>query len=189
MDRAELIRQIYYQELGRLRPDEAGAKYWAGRNDLNESQLRNAIRGSGLGANAGRSVVEPLLADSQFAAYLRGAQFNESQIQSSLQAAQEAAARRILGQRPMYAEQIKQGGQNINSSYEARQNRTGVRLKDLNDQRNAVERSRLQFETGVNENKAEMERKAAQDIAAIRRQGAEEQLAARDRLTLRSAGM
>lgn len=186
MDRNALIDQIYYQELGQLNADDASRAYWSG-TDLDETGLRWNIRNAaGL---SGTSVNQPLMADSDYAAFMRKMQFDESQIQSSLQAAQEAAARRISGQRGMYDTQRQQGAQSINESYQARQNRTGGRLVDLNSNRAQIDLQQGQFESGVNEGKSEMERKAAGQIAEMRRAQAEQQLATRDRLTLRSAGM
>jgi hypothetical protein len=186
-DRSSLINKIYYQELGRLNPDQEGLDYWNQQSNLSDSQLRQAIREAG--GMSGTSVNEPLMADQDYAAFLRKMQFNESQIQSSLQAAQEAAARRIQGEKATYDTQRKQGAQNINSGYEARQNRSGNRLTDLGENRTQIDRSQLKFETGINESKAKMERDAAAQIAGMRRDQAEQQVAARDRLTLRSAGM
>ena len=186
VDRNELIRRLYYQELGRNDATDEEINYWAGTG-LDENALRSNMRNSaGL---SGESVTAPLLADQSYAAYLRGMQFNESQIQSSLQAAQEAAARKIQGQRPTWDQQRTDGAQNIDSGYERRQNRSGKRLVDLNKQRSAVDNSQLQFETGINEAKGQMERDAAANIASLRRERAEQEIGARDRLTMRSAGM
>lgn len=184
-DRSSLINQIYYQELGRLQADQQGLEYWNSRSDLTDEELRRQIRG-GAGIQ-GESVVAPLMADQSYAAFLRKMQFDESAIQSSLQAAQEAAARRIQGQKATYDFQRQKGAEGIDRSYESRQNRSGRRLTDLAENRTQIDRSQLQFETGVNEQKAAMEREAATQIADMRRTNAEEQLAARDRLTQRSA--
>lgn len=186
-DRSSLINQIYYQELGKLEADQEGLDYWNTKSGLSDADLRAAIRHSA--GMAGKSVNEPLMADSDYAAFMRKMQFNESQIQSSLQAAQEAAARRIQGQAGQYDLQRKQGAQNIDESYGARQNRAGGRLVDLSNQRTAVDLQQRQFESGINEDKARMERDAASQIAGMRRDQAEQQLQTRDKLTLRSAGM
>jgi len=184
-DRTELINRIYYQELGVLEADQSGLEYWLSRSDLDESQLRQAIReGAGL---TGASVQEPLLADQSYAAFMRKMQFDESQIQSSLQAAQEAARRRIEGQAGNYDLQRTQATDGVNSSYEGRQNRSGNRLVDINDARTVVDRNQREFESGIAEANAQMETDAASSIASLRRSRAEEELAARDRLTQRSA--
>ena len=189
-DRNSMIRNIYYQELGRLEPDQAGADYWATRTDLNDDQLRNAIRGAGLGPNAGASVTAPLLADQSYAAFMRRMQFDESQIQSSLQAAQEAAVRRIQGQAGIYDKQREQGAKGVDQGFESRgMYRSGGRLNALNESRMGIDVQQRQFESGVQESKAQMERDAASKISDMRRQRAEEELSARDRLTTRSAGL
>lgn len=185
-DRSSLINQIYYQELGRLQADQQGLEYWNSRSDLSDEELRRQIRG-GAGIE-GASVVQPLLADQSYAAFLRKMQFDESSIQSSLQAAQEAAARRIQGQKATYDTQRDQTKRNVQQGFESRgMFRSGGHLKQQNEGRTAIDRSQLQFETGVNEQKASMERDAATQIADMRRANAEQQLAARDRLTQRSA--
>ena len=190
VDRNSLINQIYYQELGRLSPDEEGLAYWSGRTDLDDAGLRRAIRGSALGASAAESPTAALMADQSYSAFLRKMQFNESQIQSSLQAAQEAAARRIQGQAGMYDKQREQSQRNVDQNFESRgMFRSGGRLKTAAEGRTAIDYQQTQFETGVQEEKARMEREAASSIADLRRQRAEEELGARDRLTQRSAGM
>lgn len=187
-EREEYIRAIYYQELGTVEPDQDGLDYWMGREDLaDEAALRRHMRGAAELDPA--SSLQPLLADEQFAAWLRGAQFNESAIQSSLEATQNALARRIQEQRATFDTQLRDQSRNIDRSYEARGNRSGGLHVDQNNARTSIDRSRLQFESGIADQKASAERQAAQQIGAIRREGAEEQVAARNRLTMQSAGM
>jgi hypothetical protein len=157
-------------------------KYWLGRTDLDDTQLRQAIRTAG--GFKGKSVTEPLLADQGFAKFMRGQQFNESQIQSSLQAAQEAAARRISGQAGVYDQQRTDARRGTNQGYESRgMFRSGGRLGALHRGQTSIDRNQTTFESGIGEAKAQMERDAAQKIAGGRRQRAEEELGARDRLT------
>lgn len=188
VDRSSLINQIYYQELGRIGADQGGLDYWRGRTDLTDEALRQQIRGAGLGPNVGESVVAPLLADNNYSQFLRGMQFNESQIQSNLQAAQEAARRRITGQAGQYDLQRQQGLQNVDESFESRgMYRSGGRLAKAGEVQRAVDLNQRQFEEGIYEGTAQMERDAAQKIADMRRQRAEEELGARVRLTEGSA--
>lgn len=184
-DRSDLINRIYYQELGRLNADPQGLDYWNSRDDLSDDELRRQIRG-GAGLS-GESVTQPLLADQSYSAFLRKMQFDESQIQSSLQAAQEAAQRRITGQAPIYNDQRQQSAEGINSGFEARQNRSGGRLRRLAEGRGRIDRNQQAFEQGIYDQKAKMERDSASQIASLRRSRAEQELGARDRLTQRSA--
>ena len=186
-DRTALVNEIFYQELGRLEADPQGLAYWNSRDDLSDEDLRKQIRGAGLGPGAGPSVKAPLLADQSYAAFMRKMKFDESQIQSSLQAAQEAARRRITGQAGIFDKQQQTGERNINSSFEGRQNRSGGRLSRIGESDAAVGRSRTEFGNQIGEATAQMERDAASSIASLRREDAEQQLGARDRLTQRSA--
>lgn len=184
--REDLIRRLYYQELGRLNVDQQGMDFWTGEGFVeDESVLRNRLRG-GAGLT-GPSVTMPLLADQSYAAFMRKMQFDESQIQSSLQAAQEAAQRRITGQAGVYDQQRKQSEDGVNSSFEARQNRSGGRLVKINEGRTAIDRQQTEFKNNIGEASAQMERDAASSIADLRRERAEQELGARDRLTQRSA--
>ena len=187
VDRTDLIDRIYYQELGRVDADEAGLNYWNSQSQLDDEELRNNIRYSaGL---SGESIVAPLLADSTYASFLRNMELNESQIQSSLAAAQDAAARRIASRRPQYDTQREQGAERVNSSYTSRLNRSGKRLSDLNKNRLAIDTQQLNYEGGVADQRAQLERTAAQDIAALRRNNVSQQQAARERLTRASLGV
>ena len=189
--RRDEINRIYYEKLGRTDPDQEGLDYWMGRDDLSLDQLQRAIVANSpmadkLGVEDGGNVNSDLLADSQYSTFLRNMNFNESQIQSSLSAATEAAARRIQGGKAGYDRQRQQGQEQIDGSYEARQNRSGKRLVDLSRRRADVDRNQLTFETGINESKAKMQRESAQQIAGLRRNNVEQQMGARDRLTQRS---
>jgi hypothetical protein len=184
-DRQALINSIYYQELDRVVPDQAGSEYWMSREDLDDDALRLAIRNAG--GKRGESVTAPLLADNQFSAWMRGQQMNESTIQSNLQAAQEAANRRIHGQAGIYDRQRKQSERSTNQGYESRgMYRSGGRLNKVHDNRLGIDLQQRQFEDGINESKAQMERDAGSKVGDIRRQRAEQELGARDRLTQRS---
>lgn len=186
VDREELIKRLYYQELGRLNPDQAGLEFWTGEGWLDdEAALRTRLRaGAGL---EGESVVAPLLADKTYSAFLRNMQFNESQIQSSLQAAQEAAQRRIKAQAPLYDQQRRQSALSTNRNFEARgMYRSGGRLDKLAKDDKSLDYTQRKFESGINDASAEAERQAIADIAKLRRDRAEQELAARDRLTERS---
>ncbi len=188
VDREAAIRRLYRDQLGVVNPDQAGLDFWMnqGWRD-NEAELIRQMRGgAGLNPDPPESVNQALLADKNYAAFLRGMQFDESQIQSSLQAAQEAAQRRITAQRDAYDLQRTQGEEGIQRSYEARQNRSGRRLLDIARNRSQIDRQQTQFETGIGDQTAQLERQAAADIASLRRQRAEQELGARDRLTQRS---
>lgn len=131
-----------------------------------------------------------LLADSQFSRFLRRMQFDESSIQSSLQAAQEAARRRINSQAGQFDIQREQSSSNIDDDFESRGLfRSGGRLAKLAESGNLISTSQRQFEDSTRGGIAEMERQAAGQIGDLRRQRAEEELDARDRLTIRSAGI
>lgn len=183
-DRSTLINRLYYQELGEINPDQAGLDYWNGRTDLDEAGLRAQIRGARLGPAAGPSVVAPLMADQDYGAFLRKMQFDESSIQSSLQAAQEAARRRIAGQAGQYDTQRIQAERGVNNSFESRgMSRSGGRLKQQSETRTAIDLGQRQFEDQVYEGSAAAEREAATRIADMRRERAEQELNARTRLT------
>lgn len=186
-DRNELVRRLYYQELGRIKPDIEGWQYWA-NSGLDENTMRTRMReAAGL---SGKNPAEDLLADQQYNTFLRKMQFDESEIQSGLVAAKEAARRRIDAQSGLYDQQRMQGARGVDDSFEARgMYRSGGRLKSLNENRMGIDRQQAQFESGIHSQSAEAERQAAGKIAEMRRNRAEQELAARDRLTLRSAGM
>lgn len=189
VSREQMIRDIYYQELGRLEPDQDGLDHWMAQTDLtDDASLREAIRyAAGM---TGTSDTGDLLADPAYAAYLRGMQFSESQIQSSLQAAQEAAQRRITQQAGTFDTQRRDSERSVDQSFESRgMFRGGGRLLESAERRAQIDLSQNQFETGVLESSAQAEREAAESIAQLRRDRAEQELAARQRLTETSTGV
>jgi len=186
-DRAALINEIYYQELGQTKADQGGLDYWLGRNDLDEAQLRASIREAAGESAVGAADTGDLLADQGFAAFMRKMQFDESTIQSSLQAAQEAAQRRITGQAGQYDYQRRASEEGVNQGFESRgMYRSGGRLGKVHEGRTNIDRAQTEFESGIHEATAKMETDAASSIANLRRERAEQELGARDRLTQRS---
>lgn len=186
-DRNSLINAIYYQELGQLRPDKAGLDYW-NKSGLDEAGLRANIRAAG--GLKGKSAVQDLLADQSYGAFLRKMQFDESAIESSREAAKTAAKNRIKLQAGQFNQQLEQGVRSANQNYEARgMYRSGGRLDAVNKQHTNVDSQRNQFNFGVNEAAANYDRDAATRIGDMRRENAEQQSQAADRLTRRSAGM
>jgi len=182
--RKALIEQIYYQELGRSDVDAEGMKYWMDQAHTlnNDSKLRDYIR-SAAGVT-GPAVNPDLTKDQTYAAYLRQMQFDEAGIQTSLDRARTNAQAAIAAQSPLFDQQRAQAQDNVNDSFESRgMFRSGGRLAAGAESRNAIDTNQRQFETGQNQSIADAEFSASQDIASLRRQKAEQEVAARNRLT------
>ena len=183
--RRDEINRIYYQSLGRTDPDQAGLDYWMGRTDLTGDALRQQMIGASpmAGVNS-NGLTASIMQDQSYASFLRGHTFNESQIQSRLAAANDAAARQISGQRPVWEQSRKVGLQGVDQNYESRgMFRSGGRLNSRNEVNANVDLQKGQFEGRINDANAQNQRDSADAIAAGRRENVEQQMAARTRLT------
>lgn len=194
--RKALIEQIYYQELGRRAVDKSGMNYWlsVAQQLNNDDKLREAIRFAGSQATKNRTgsdlpggpsrTAADLNKDAQYRAFLRQMAFDETQIQSGLDRARTSALNKIATQAPLYDQQRAQSGRAVNDSFESRgMFRSGARLDERAQRRDAIDLSQRQFEQSQRTSIQDAEYSAANDLARLRRQRMEQELAARDRLT------
>lgn len=188
--RLGLIRSAYYNYFGTSDPDQAGLQHWLNRSQAlnNDQKLIDEIAYVG-GAGRQPGLSAQVLSDPEYAAWFRGMQLDESQTQSALAAARDAAMRRIGVQNSMYDTQQKQAEQNVNDNAEARgMYRSGGRLQQLNDTTTEFDRQRAAYNNSVSESLSEAERDAARQLAELRRQNAERVLATRTRMTENTVG-
>jgi len=174
--------QKAYQELLGRDPDEQGLAYWT-------EQLRNgALTYEGLRSQLKRTsegTQRATLSDPTFSAFLRNQGVRESEIQSE----QAALVDRIARQRNLgslgYDLQQEQAEKGTDTSWENRGlYASGGRLAELADRRRAIDVERAKFNTSLSDEQTGSDREAAQRIAELRRQRDEQELAARQRLTL-----
>ncbi len=184
-DRRALIEQIYFQELGRNAVDAKGMQHWLGQTQLSDQQLRDTIR---FAAGVKSPAVNPDLSkDPTYAAFLRQMEFDETGIQTALERARTAASSNIASQTPMFEQQRTQAAQNVDRNAEARgMFRSGRRLDQRAQARDSIDLNQRRFEENQRESILGAEQGAADQIARLRRQKAEQELAARNRLTQQS---
>lgn len=179
-----LVSNKYQEALGR-EADEAGRDYWVG-------QLMNGqITPDQLGDRLRQIEITPTslaLQDADYASYLRGANLQESELESALAAARDRFNRNLEMQRPMYEEQRRQSEETANYNFEDRGlYRSGMRLTDIADRRTQIDRNELLQRQSATEGLAGQESDITRQIAALRRQRLEQEEAARTRLTQRDA--
>lgn len=178
------VAEAYKTNLGRD-ADEAGRDYWVG-------QLMNGtITPDQLGETLRRQEITPTslaLQDADYAAFLRGANLQESEYESALAAARDRMNRNIMQQTPMFDEQRRQSEQGVNDSWESRgMFRAGGRLTDVADRRTQIDRNELLSRQSMTDTLTGQETDITRQIAALRRQKLEQETAARQRLTSRDA--
>lgn len=190
--REQMVREAY-RDLG-METDTDGFGYWMGQNQLSPAELRQTIMHTNQqqrqqASQAAVDAASDVAGDSQYAAYLRQMQFNESQIQSNLAAQREAIQRQTAIRSGEYDWQKYQAAQQIDQDFMNRGlYRAGRRQRDTNEAHAMVDQQQLRFETEQSERQSSLERDAATRIAEGRRQRAEEERMARERLTQRSVG-
>ena len=93
--RQEVIRQAYYDYLGRNEVDAGGLAHWMDQaNQLNNyDKLRAAIKYAAPDHGKASDLSAEALADPTYAGWFRGMQLDESQSQSALAAARDRALR------------------------------------------------------------------------------------------------
>ncbi|MEM7536261.1 MAG: hypothetical protein AAF639_29020, partial [Chloroflexota bacterium] len=120
-----------------------------------------------------------------YAAFLRQMEFDETGIQTALERARTAASSNIASQSPMFDLQRKQAARNIDNEAESRgMFRSGRRLERRSEARDAIDLNQRRFEEGQRNSVLGAEQTAADQIARLRRQRAEQELSARNRLTV-----
>lgn len=125
-----------------------------------------------------------LAGDPQYNAFLRSVGFNESEIESSLQAIKDAYQRDITRKTPIFEDQRMQAEKASNRDFESRGLfRSGARIQDIGDKQKQVGLNEEQYRAGIQEDTLSAERDAAAKVAALRRQTGEQQLSAAERLT------
>ena len=188
LSRQDLINQIYYQELGRTAPDQAGLDYWMGKTDVSDDQLRDTIRASA--GISGDNINQPLMADQGYAAFLRGNQLDASQIEGARAQAVAASIARGQAQSGNWETQRRDQARSINQGFESRgMQRSGSRLRGLAESESGIAGRQKSFELGLAQEQARANTGAAAAQERNRLAKTEEQLKARDRLTLRSQEM
>lgn len=91
-------------------------------------------------------------------------------------------------QHSVYADQFRQAKEGLNLSHQNRgMFRSGKRLRDIHMSKQGFDQQRRQYDLGVSQRIAARQRQAAQDIAALERRDAEEQLLARERISAQAA--
>jgi len=130
-----------------------------------------------------------LLQDPAYSAFLRRQGFDESEIQSTLAANKEALGRRILQAQPGRQIRREDAQRGINQDFENRGLlRSSSRLAAQARADQKLDLEKTQFETGIREEQAGLEREAASRLAAGRRRQVEEGEAARYRISQRNIG-
>lgn len=178
------VAEAYKTNLGRD-ADEAGRDYWVG-------QLMNGtITPDQLGETLRRQEITPTslaLQDADYAAFLRGANLQESEYESALASARDRMNRNLTQNASMFDEQRRQSEQSVNDSWESRGLfRSGTRLVDVADKRTQVDRNQALSTQAMTDTFAAQESDVTRQIAALRRQRLEQDAAARQRLTSRDA--
>lgn len=185
--RRRQIMQLYTQVLGRdADPGGLDTHVAAMRQGKGLEGVRRALATSPEFMQSPRVV----MTDPAYAAWMRQMQFDESEIQSGLAAAKEQARRRIAGQEPAWAMQRQDIAERHDRDFEARgMLRAGGRLRRIHEDQARVDFQATQAADAAREGIVAQETAAARRLADLRRRNAEEVLAARDRLTLRHAGL
>ena len=184
--RRAIIEGIYRDELAGQSVDEEGMKYWLDQSQIlqNDDKLRDAIRFAGGVSAPATGAADPTTTDPTLAAFLRQMEFDEAGISTSLDRARAQARQSIASQAPLFDQQRTQAQQNVNNNAEARgMFRSGGRITAGAQARDNIDINQRQFETNQNQNVVTAEQRAADSIASLRRQKAEQELASRNRMT------
>ena len=174
-----------YREALQREADDAGRDYWVGElmsGRITPTDLQDRMR---------QVALAPLMYDMQdaeYAAYLRGAAFKESDIEGTFNRTQDRLRSQIERETPVWGVKRQQAEENANNDWESRGLfRSGGRLKDVNDRMTALGLEQQNYEAGITDKIAEAEADRSRQIAASRLNTAEQMLAARRRLSQRDA--
>jgi hypothetical protein len=183
--RQQTVRNLYQQTLGRA-ADQGGLQHYYNllanggwdvdrvRNDMMQSQefkQSDAV----------------LLTDPAYAAFVRSANLQESELQGETNSRRDAMDRAMQVAAPRYNMQRQDAERRQDNDFESRGLfRAGERLKRINDDKARVTQEQQQWEHSQREQMTEFEREQARRVADIRRQTGEQKVSARQRLTQRA---
>jgi hypothetical protein len=123
----------------------------------------------------------PPATDPAYLAFLRQTGVQEQDLGAEAAARISSLNRALQRHLPAYADQKRQAEQGVADSYEERGlYRSGGRLRDQVDAGNAVDRNRLEDIANTQDQSAGVNADLARNIADLRRQAAERELATRD---------
>lgn len=138
--------------------------------------------GNGLGftpAPGQTTATGPAATDPAYLAFLRQMGVDESQINSTAAYRVGALNRQIDRQAPQWDQQSKLAGEGVDNDYESRgMLNSGKRFIKRAEATTDVDRQRLDWEAGIRDQIGEQYITSAQDIADLRRQAAEQAIAA-----------
>lgn len=135
------------------------------------------------GAAGGSAMTDP-----GYSAYLRGMGVEESEIQNILGTRVGALTRQLGRQLPAYAAQKEQSLKEVGQNYEGRGfYRSGSRIGEQNRVGLEADRQRNDFEAGIRDQIAELYGTSAMDLGRLRRQQAEEAIAAQQNAAIANA--
>jgi hypothetical protein len=178
----EYVDKMYKENLGRD-ADDAGREYWV-------SELASGrITPTQLGERLRSTEITPFtlaLQDPTYAAFLRGADFEQSSYESALAAAKDRKDRTIAQKAPWYDEQRKRGLQAAATDWENRgMYRAGGRLMDESRRTTDIDQQEADWRQGLADAYGDKVSQTNQATSAITRRKMEEEQAARQRLTMR----
>lgn len=132
---------------------------------------------------AGRSPAE----DPAFLAFLRASGLDESEIRGEVDYRTAMIKRAAARQLPQFATALQRGQENISTDFENRGFlQSGARQVAQTNQASDVLTQQGDYLAGVQDNLSDINRTAMQKIAGLRRQGLEQNLDARSRVSLRN---
>jgi hypothetical protein len=179
-----LVGDTYRSTLGR-EADEGGRDYWVGQlmnGAITPDKLADTLRQQEL------TPTSYALQDADYAAFLRGANLQESEYESALASARDRLNRNLSQNTAMFDEQRRQSEQGVSDSWESRGLfRSGGRLVDTAEKRTQVDRNQALAHQSMTDTYSGQESDVTRQIAALRRQKLEQETAARQRLTSRDA--
>lgn len=174
-----------YREALQTEADEEGRNYWVGElmsGRITPTDLQDRMR---------QVALAPFfydMQDAEYAAYLRGAQFKESDIEGTFNRTQDRLRAQIERQSPVWDEKRRQGVEASNTDWENRGlYRSGARLQDTSNRMRALDLEQQNFEADITDKIAEADIDRSRQLAGSRLNTAEQMLAARRRLGARDA--
>lgn len=115
--------------------------------------------------------------DPSFLAFLRSQGIEESDIQGEIARRTSQITRGLERRQPVYADQMERGLEQDAHSFEDRGlYRSGARLVAQQRTATDIDRARLEDESGVRDQIANLEQSGAAQVAALRRQTAEQEM-------------
>ena len=174
-----------YRDALQSDPDEEGRNYWVGElmaGRVTPTALQNRMR---------EVALAPLfydMQDAEYAAYLRGAQFKESDIEGTFNRTQDRLRAQIEREAPMWGEKQRQSQESADANWENRGlYRSGMRLNDIGDRMRMLDLERQNFESSITDKIADADIDRSRQLAESRLNTGEQMLAARRRLSARDA--